>query len=166
MGFLDLLWAYILVFVFAAVPFFEAYGVIALAIFAGLPAIPVVLIALVGNILTVLLLILFVNKIKEWRKKRKGDEAEKEPSKRAIRAQNLWKKYGLPGLAFIGPLLVGSHLTAFMSISFGGTKKSTSAWMMASITVWALVFGVLTYFGIDFLGYGDRGFFNDMISND
>jgi len=163
MEFMELLWAYLVVFVLAAVPFFEGYGVIALAIIAGLPAVPSILIALFGNILTVLLLILFVNKIKEWRRKRKGEGEEKNPSKRALRAQSLWKKYGLPGLAFIGPLFVGSHLTAFMSLSFGGTKKKTSIWMVASIVVWGLVFAVLSHFGVDFLGYEDKSFFKNLI---
>lgn len=163
MEFVELLWAYLVVFVLAAVPFFEGYGVIALAIIAGLPAVPSILIALFGNILTVLLLILFVNKIKEWRRKRKSEDEEKNPSKRALRAQSLWKKYGLPGLAFIGPLFVGSHLTAFMSLSFGGTKKKTSIWMVASIVVWGLVFAVLSHFGVDILGYEDKGFFKDLI---
>ncbi|MBM7660345.1 putative membrane protein [Bacillus mesophilus] len=166
MNMLELAWAYGVVFVLAALPFFEGYGVIALAIIAGLPQIPVILIALFGNILTVLLLILFMNKIREWRRKRKGDEAEKESSKKAIRAQKIWKRYGLPGLAIIGPLIVGSHLTAFMCLTLGGTKKSTSIWMVMSIVIWGLAFAGLTHLGVDFLGYEDKGFFKDLISND
>ena len=49
MGFFDLLWAYIVVFVLAAVPFFEGYGVVALAIFAGLPVIPVVILSILDR---------------------------------------------------------------------------------------------------------------------
>ena len=163
MELLEWIWPYILVFALAAVPFFEGYGVIALAIFAGLPVIPVVIISLLGNVVTVLLLIIFINKIKEWRKKRKGDVKEQQPSKRTLRAQKLWRKYGLPGLAFIGPLIVGSHLAAFMSLTFGGTKKSTTIWMISSIVVWGIVFAILTHFGVDFLGYENRGYFRDMM---
>ncbi|RIW30713.1 DNA-binding protein [Bacillus salacetis] len=166
MEFLDYLWAYFIVFVFAAIPFFEAFGVITLGILAGLPAVPVILVSLVGNILTVLLLIVFINKFKEWRRKRKGEEAEKQQSKRAVRAQNLWNKFGMPGLAFIGPLFVGSHLTAFMCVTLGGQKKRTSIWMVSSITVWGIVFALLTHFGVDFLGYEDRGVLKDLIQVD
>ncbi len=164
MGIFDLLWAYIVIFVLAAVPFFEAYGVIAVAILAGLPIIPVIVVGLIGNIVTVLLLILFMNKFKEWRRKRKGEETDKQPSKRMVRAQNLWKKYGLPGLAFVGPLIVGSHLTAFMGITLGGTKKMTSIWMTISITVWGIVFAVLAHFGVDFLGFGNQDFIRNLIN--
>lgn len=159
----SLLWAYILVFIFAAVPFFEAFAVIPIAIIAGLSSIPVIILGLAGNILTVLLLILFIDRIKEWRKKRKSGDEQKPESKRSMRAKKIWKKYGLPGLAFIGPLFVGSHLTAFMSLSFGGTKKTTIFWMVASITTWSITFAILIHFGIDLFGFADRGLFKDVM---
>ncbi|MBD8069830.1 small multi-drug export protein [Bacillus sp. PS06] len=155
MNVLEYLWAYVLVFILAAVPFFEGYGVVALAMIAGLSPIAAILIAIAGNVATVLLLIVFVEKIKAWRRKRKGGE-EKEPGKRMVRAQNLWNKYGLPGLALIGPLVVGSHITAFVSLTLGGTKQKVAVWMTASIVIWCIVFAVLVHFGVDFLGYADR----------
>lgn len=156
---IETLWPYVLVFIFAALPFFEAYGVIPLAMLAGLSTVPVIILGLVGNILTVLLLIIFINKFKEWRQKRSKNKEEKSPTKRTIRAQNLWKKYGLPGLAIIGPLLVGSHLTALMSLTLGGTKKKTAYWMTASIILWSTTFAILFYFGIDLLGHKERNLF-------
>ncbi|RXT07160.1 small multi-drug export protein [Ammoniphilus sp. CFH 90114] len=160
MGTFDGLWGYGLVFLFSAIPFFEAYAVIPLAILAGLSTLPVIILGLAGNILTVLLVILFLDKIKQWRKKRKGDDEDTtSPTKRSIRAKKLWIKYGLPGLAFIGPLLVGSHLTTFMSVTLGGTKQSTANWMVASLVIWCSVFTVLAYLGIDFLNLGERNLF-------
>ncbi|RKQ28128.1 small multi-drug export protein [Oceanobacillus halophilus] len=157
---MDLLFAYIVVFVLAAVPFFEAYAVIPLAVLTGLPAAPVIILGLLGNVLTVLVVIVFINKIKAWRRKRKANKEEKPESKRTVRAQRLWKKYGLPGLAMIGPMFVGSHLTAFMSITLGGTKKKTLYWMTGSIVIWSVTFTILLYFGIDFLGLEERGMVN------
>jgi Ca2+/H+ antiporter, TMEM165/GDT1 family len=149
-------WGYVLVFLLAAAPFFEGYGVIPIASIAGLSVFPVMILGLAGNILTVFLLILFINQIQNWRKKRKEGKELKE-SKRSARAQTLWKKYGLPGLAMLGPLLVGSHLTALASMTFGGTKKATFAWVSTSITVWSIVFTVLLFLGVDFLGLENRG---------
>lgn len=162
MGFIELLWAYILVFIFSAVPFFEAYAVIPVAIIAGLATFPVLVLGLGGNIITVLLVIVFINKIKQWQANRKKNKEEKSPSKRSLRAQKLWKKYGLPGLAMIGPLFVGSHLTAFMSISLGGTKKETAYWVIGTIVIWSAIFTVLAHLGIDFLGFQDRGIFQNI----
>lgn len=154
----DLVWQYILVFIFAALPFFEAYGVIPLAILVGLSPVPTFILGLVGNIATVLLVILFVNKIKEWRRSKKKEQ--NKTGKRTERAEKLWKKYGLPGLAMIGPLLVGSHLTAFLSVTFGGKKQKTFYWMSASIVIWSVVFTILIYFGIDLLGHSDQNLFD------
>lgn len=158
MDLVDTLWGYILVFLLAAAPFFEAYGVIPLAMIAGLSPMPVIILGLTGNIATVLLVIIFINKIKEWRQKKKEGK-EKAESKRGLRARKLWKKYGLPGLAIIGPLLVGSHLTAVMCLTFGGSKKNTAYWMIGSIVLWSLTFAILVHFGIDLVGYEERNFF-------
>ncbi|MDQ0253469.1 putative membrane protein [Evansella vedderi] len=162
MDFIEFLWAYILVFLLSATPFLEACVVIPISIVAGLSPAPAIILGLVGNILTVLVVILFVNKIKEWRRRRKEGDVEKGESKRTKRAQNIWKKYGLPGLAIIGPMFVGSHLTAFMSISLGGTKKRTFYWMTISITLWTIVLTILAVLGIDLLGREDDGFLQNI----
>jgi Ca2+/H+ antiporter, TMEM165/GDT1 family len=51
-------------------------------------------------------------------------------------------------------------------VTLGGQKKMASIWMVTSITVWGLVFALLTHFGVDFLGYEDRGVLRDMIQMD
>ncbi|NBI30168.1 small multi-drug export protein [Chengkuizengella marina] len=163
MNFFELLWAYLLVFIFSAIPLFEAYAVIPIAIVAGLSPIPVVIIGLSGNILTVFLLILFIEKIKEWRNKK--NKKQKVTNKRSLRAEKLWKRYGLIGLTLIGPLLVGSHLTSFMSLVFGGTKTKTLYWMIISITMWSLLFSILTYFGVNMFLPESDGFLIKYFNN-
>ncbi|MFS0673577.1 hypothetical protein [Ornithinibacillus sp. 179-J 7C1 HS] len=64
----------------------------------------------------------------------------------------------MPGLAFIGPFFVGSHLTALLAISFGGTRSKTLALMTASIATWAILLGSAAYFGFDFLVKDEDGF--------
>jgi hypothetical protein len=39
------------------------------------------------------------------------------------RARALFDKYGLPGLTIFGPLLIGSHISAFMGVSFGSKRS-------------------------------------------
>lgn len=158
------LWGYILVFILGAVPFFEAYGVIPIASIAGLSVVPVTILGLAGNLLTILLLPLFIDQIKNWRKKR--GKVKEEENKRFVRAENLWKKYGLPGLAMIGPLIVGSHLTALASMTFGGTRQLTFIWLTISMTIWSILFTVLIFLGVDFLGLEVRAFINYFQTND
>ncbi|MDL4842082.1 small multi-drug export protein [Aquibacillus rhizosphaerae] len=161
MDFTELFIAYGFVFLLSAIPFFEAWGVIPVSILAGLSIVPALIIGLLGNILTILLLVMFIDKIKQWRNNRKKKKGQDTSSKRTARAQNLWNKYGLPGLAFIGPLFVGSHLTTFFCLTSGGSKNRTTYWMIASISTWSILFAVLAFFGIDLLGFEDRNMIKD-----
>ncbi|MGM8211546.1 small multi-drug export protein [Virgibacillus sp. W0430] len=138
---------YLIIFLVAAIPFFELITIVPVAIVGGLPAIPVMIVAFSGNFLTILLLIVFLDKIRSWMKKRRKKKTE---SKRGQRAQSLWNKYGLPGLAFIGPFFVGSHLSAFLALTFGGTRKKTFVLMTASLLAWTIVLGSAAHFGFGY----------------
>lgn len=183
MVFFELLWAYILIFLLAAVPFIEALVIIPIAIIAGLNPLIVLTFGIIGNVLTLLLVIIFVDEIKKWRNRRKlkqasegtdvrsdsdglvegVDELEYEddtPNKRTLRARKLWNKYGLPGLAILGPFFVGSHLTAFLSLTLGGTKQRVTVWIILSVVLWSVLFAVLAILGIDFINTEDSRFFD------
>ncbi|WP_240335342.1 small multi-drug export protein [Paraliobacillus sediminis] len=156
---MELLSMYILVFLLAAMPFVEAIILTPIATYAGLAFIPVLLLAILGNLLTVYIVIIFVDKIKAWREKN-----GKYDNKRSIRARKLWKKYGPPGLALLGPFFVGSHLSAFLSLAFGGSKKQVTIWITISVTAWSTFFGLLAYFGIDWLNI-DNQFIEQIFDN-
>ena len=163
---MDLFWAYLLVFVLAAVPFVEAILLSPIAILAGLSTVPVLFLAIIGNLLTVYIVIVFIDKIKQWRKRKGKDEDENEKSgKRAARARNIWQKYGLPGLALIGPYFIGSHLTAFLSLVFGGSKKSVTVWMTVSIAGWSIALAILAHMGVDVLNI-ENSFIEQFFTNE
>src|SRR5690625_1745617 len=106
--------------------------IVPIAIIGGMPAVPVIIIAFLGNLLTITLLIVFIDTIRNWRKNKKANE-EKSESKSHKRANKIWGKYGLPGLAFIGPFFIGTHLTALLAVTFGGTRSKILVLMTASI---------------------------------
>lgn len=138
---------YIVLFLLSAVPFIEAIVVVPVAIVGGLPAIPVMIVGFLGNLLTIFLLILFIDKFKRWRQKKKSEETE---SKRQKRAKSLWDKYGLPGLVFIGPFFVGTHLSAFLALTFGGSRKRTFTLMTVSLFGWTVLLGLAAHYGFDY----------------
>ncbi|MGG4490995.1 small multi-drug export protein [Metabacillus idriensis] len=160
---MELLIAYTAVFIMAAIPLFEVYGVIPIGILAGLSPLAVSVVAFLGNAFTVILLILLVDKVKNFLQKRKmkkqgmtvmNEEAaslEAEDSKRSKRAKKIWRRAGLPGLTIIGPLLVGSHLAAFLSMSFGSKRTVVTGWMLVSLVIWSAAAGIGTWLGADFL---------------
>lgn len=156
--------AYLIVFLLAATPFIEIIGIIPIGVIAGLHAAPVIIVAWIGNMLTILIVILLTDKIKQWMQMRNEKNPEKA-KKREERAGRVWKKYGLPGLALISPILIGSHLGAVLAISFGGTKKQIAFWMTASIFIWAVITGIASYYGAEFLFQqtGYEGFLVDVL---
>ena len=91
---------YAIIFLLAAIPFFEVAAIIPIAIIGGVPAIPTMIVAFLGNLLTIVLLIIFVDKIIARRKKRKKNKEEDDSKSINVHAI-FGGKYGLPGLAFI-----------------------------------------------------------------
>lgn len=109
-----------------------------------------------------------MDRVKDWLQKRNEKKGKDGSEKRQKRAVNLWKKYGLPGLALLSPLLIGSHLGAVLAMSFGGTRKGITLWMTFSIFIWTVAIGVASHYGVDFLFQqtGGEGFLTDLINFD
>lgn len=160
--------AYVIIFLLGATPFFEVVGVIPIGVAAGLPAIPVIILAFLGNILTLWLLIFLMDRVKGWLQRRKEKKGKDVSEKKQKRAEAIWKKYGLPGLTFVSPFLIGSHLGVILAMSFGGTRKQIMFWITVSVIFWAIVMGVISYLGFDFLfnQTGQDGFFKDLFGTD
>lgn len=140
---------YFLIFLLAAIPLLEIAAIIPIGILGGLSAPLVMFLAFTGNLLTIALLIIFLDKFRNWRHKRKGDEGTTS-TKKQQRARRIWNSYGLFGLTFIGPFFVGSHLSTFLAITFGGTKQRTFIFMTASLLTWTVLLGAASYYGFDF----------------
>ncbi|MCM3111158.1 small multi-drug export protein [Lederbergia lenta] len=143
---MGILWEYIVVFLLAATPWFEIAAVIPLGILRNLHPLLVVILAFIGNLSTIILVVYLFEKIKAFLVKKKG--GIKENSKRQERAKKIWNKYGLPGLAMLGPILIGTHIAAFIGMSLGATKRWTLLWMTISLVFWSTVFGIGSFYGI------------------
>ena len=140
---------YFLVFLGAAIPWLELGLVIPLGIISGMNPIAVIIVGFIGNMVTVLALVIGFNKFKLWLAKRNEGKVKKE-SKRSERAKELWDKYGLPGMLLLGPILIGTHVAAFIAMTLGASKARTTLWSTISIGIWAIIFGTVTSLGFDF----------------
>ncbi|HSP22794.1 MAG TPA: small multi-drug export protein [Planococcus sp. (in: firmicutes)] len=143
-----MIYEYFMVFLGAAIPWMEIALVIPLGVVWGLSPFWVMVLAFVGNLLTVLALIVGFDKFKGWHQKRQ-EEKGKAPSKKSERAKSIMNKYGLPGLALLGPILIGTHIAAFVGMTLGATKRNTTIWLTVSIGLWTLIFGLGTALGFD-----------------
>ncbi|OOG23247.1 small multidrug efflux protein - like protein [Thioalkalivibrio denitrificans] len=138
---MDLLWQYTLVFIAAATPWIEILIVIPVAIGAGLAPVPVAVISFVGNVLPVLGIVALFR----WWETRRGP-LRRRWSRRAVR---VWMRWGLPGLALLGPLVTGIHLAAVMALALHAQRSATTWWMTVSLALWTVGTTLVTVAGID-----------------
>lgn len=148
---------YASIFIMAATPWLELLLVIPIGIGMGLHPIPVAIVTFVGNALPVFIIIFLYNGIMKWwerRKKKKQNENETEEekgkkNKRGDRAKRIFQKYGLPGLALLGPAVTGIHLATLIAMSFRARKINIMIWMNVSLIIWTIVMTVASVHGID-----------------
>ena len=145
---------YVAVFIAAATPAFEVWAAVPLGIVAGLPWIPVVLVGFVGNLITLLPVIYAGDKIKawyrRWRKKPTADEVvdADSPTAKETRKTRILERFGVPGLAILGPFLIGVHVASAFAMASGANRRAVIFWFSISIFVCAFLSGLLAEIGI------------------
>lgn len=73
------------------------------------------------------------------------------PGGRGGRARRLYERYGLPGLALLGPLVTGVHVAALVALAAGSPRRPTLGWLLGGVVLWSAVAASATVFGLDAL---------------
>lgn len=136
------------VLVASALPMLEVWLAVPAGIIAGLAFIPAVIAGFIGNSLTVLPLIIGGDKFRAWlasKRKKPSKSAEKISSPRT---KWIIEKFGVPGLAFIGPFLIGSHIAALAAVALGVSRTVITIWFLASLAICSVIFGALAVLGV------------------
>lgn len=134
------------VFLVSLVPFLEGYAAAPLGIFIGFPTVPTIIAASLGNWLSIMAIILLYKKLsRRLNAKLTGNRS----GKRMEAARKLFNKYGVPGVAFIGPLLFGHHIGASVALVLGASRQYVVLWMTIGVLVWTIAAGVLAALGVD-----------------
>ena len=151
-------------FLGGALPWLEAIVVIPVGIVAGAPAPLVVLAAVVGNLLTVGLAAVFGERIRDWwvarRHRRRADEGSEDPavaerrSRRQDRINRVMSRWGMPGLALLGPIGLGTQFSAIAAVALGVTARSAFLWVGAGTVAWSIAAAGLTLGGVSVAGIG------------
>ncbi|MGO1183130.1 MAG: hypothetical protein ACTHZ5_06795 [Micrococcaceae bacterium] len=128
----------------AMVPFVENYGAVVIGSVAGVPVWAAVLMAIIGNLAIVAVITLIASGTREAIVARSGTgSGTEELSPRQAKVRRLFDRYGVPGVTLLGMLVVPTHFIAPALVSFGSSKTVVLVWQAISITLYAVVAGLL-----------------------
>ena len=159
-------WGLLGMFLGGALPWLEAVVVIPAGIVAGLPLVPVIIAAVAGNLLTVALSAWFGERIMVWwsgRRQRREwlrndpETAARKAAKRARRQQpivRVMERGGMPALALLGPLIIGTQIAAVAAVALGTSAIRSFFWIGTGTVLWAGLAAVATLTGFEALGLG------------
>ena len=127
------------IFLAGAIPWFEAIGVVPVGILFGLDPILTVIAASVGNIITIALFAYAGDRIRNWvieRRRKKGIEPK---AGRYEKAQKAFDKYGIFGMAALGPIIIGTQFAAAASVAAGVKPFKVTMFISVAMVLWAVV---------------------------
>lgn len=137
------------VFIAGAIPWFEAIAVVPLGILIGLDPGLTVLFAVLGNALTIFLFAYLGHRIRAWMLARRLKGGKVGESKRFIKAQQSFDKWGIYGMAALGPVVIGTQFAAAISVAAGVKPLKASLLITIATLVWACAIALgLVLFGI------------------
>ena len=142
---------YLLVFVLAMVPAIEPFVVIPVAIGLGFDPVATGVAAFAGSVTAVGSITVAHERLSAWWARRRGGD-ELDSSDRYGRARRLWKRYGLVGLSFAGPILAGIHLTALLAVVVGEDVRLTVGWLAVGLATWTVGLVAASTVGFSLLG--------------
>jgi membrane protein YqaA with SNARE-associated domain len=138
------------IFLAGAIPWMEAAAVVPGGIILGLDPTATVIAATVGNALTIFLFAYLGSNIRIWVMKRrvaKGKTAESPKYEKALKA---FDKYGIYGMAFLGPVIIGTQFAAAASVAAGVKPLRTSIIISTAMVIWAVaIASIVVVFDLD-----------------
>ena len=141
------------VFIFGAIPWFEAIGVVPGGILVGLNPTLTVTAAAAGNLITIAVFAYGGAKIRSGVIARREAKGKQPKSDRWAKAQKAFDKYGIYGMAILGPLIIGTQFAAAASVAAGVRPARVTLVISIAMLLWAIVFAVLTSWAVDVGGF-------------
>lgn len=127
------------VFIGGAIPWFEAIAVVPAGIIFGLDPVLTVIFASVGNILTIAVFAYGGSAIRDWVISRRVAKSKEAESPKFVKAQQAFDKYGIYGMAALGPILIGTQFAAAASVIAGVKPLKVTVLISAATVIWASV---------------------------
>lgn len=125
------------IFIAGAIPWLEAIAVIPAGIVLGLDPVLTVIAAVAGNAITIFLFAYAGAGIRAWFIKRREAKGKSGDSPKYQKALVAFDKYGMWGMAALGPILIGTQFAAAASVAAGVKPLKVSILITASMAIWA-----------------------------
>ncbi|WP_149359252.1 small multi-drug export protein [Lolliginicoccus suaedae] len=163
------------VFIGGAAPWLEAIIVIPAGIVAGMNPAVAFLAGTSGNLITVAIAAWFGERLRAWWRARRDRKAAEralaaqeaggtavvtEPDehevakrgKRAARIESIVTRWGMPALAILGPLGLGTQASAIVAVGLGVSARTAFAWIGGATIAWGIIAAILAAQGMAMLG--------------
>ena len=130
---------------FGAIPFIESYLGSFLGTTLGIHPALAIPAAVLGNLLATFGAIALSGRARDAvtdGRSRRGTAKERTPSRFRAKVATAFERYGVPGVALLGPLVVASQITAPTLVALGAAKGRVYLWMGVSIVLWGVAFGL------------------------
>jgi hypothetical protein len=109
-----------------------------------------VIAAVLGNGLTIFLFAYAGSQIRQWLLRRREAKGKVGESKRFAKAQAAFDKYGIYGMAVLGPIIIGTQFAAAISVAAGVKPFKAASLVTAGMILWSvLIAWVLVTIGVD-----------------
>lgn len=139
---------YVAVAIAAATPWLEVLVVVPPAILLDLNPGLVGVTAFLGNYAPVVGIVAGWSALAERWARRRG-QVPGAGSGRSERGRKILVRYGVPGLALLGPLVTGVHLAAVLALATGAPRRSILTWTGGSLAVWTIGLTAATVAGVE-----------------
>jgi hypothetical protein len=145
------------VFIAGAIPWMEAIAVVPGGIALGLNPIATVLAAVIGNTITIFIFAFLSESIRQKIINRRISKGKSGDSAKFEKALKAFDKYGIYGMAFLGPILIGTQFAAAASVAAGVKPLRASILITLSMAAWAgLIAIIMMAFDINFEVFQER----------
>ena len=136
-------WGLFGIFLAGAIPWMEAIAVVPSGIILGLNPYATVIAAVVGNAITIFLFAYAGSSIRAKISRRriaKGKSSESPKFEKAVKA---FDRYGIYGMAALGPVIIGTQFAAAASVAAGVKPLRVSLLVTASMILWSIAIAVI-----------------------
>lgn len=136
-------WGLFGIFLAGAIPWMEAIAVVPSGIVLGLNPYATVIAAVVGNAITIFLFAYAGSSIRAKISRRriaKGKSSESPKFEKAVKA---FDRYGIYGMAALGPVIIGTQFAAAASVAAGVKPLRVSLLVTASMILWSIAIAII-----------------------